>query len=224
MGDRGAVEDDRLVFSRSEAFELRAGRNTDLQLVDAVVERQVGGEFMLSGGEAADHDGFDVLLVRLRAGDPAPLALVITRIQVESAHARRWHGRHGDAGVHQIVAAVDRVRVGFEAHHHAGAVTAETPHRGGHPAFGFCRQPVKPALPLLSAPAAALHAPFCYVMPLGIRGNGGHLRFGRGLGRGGLGEQRGAEEKGEKNGCFHGLSFWDSAREGATGRQIVVEV
>ena len=192
--DRGAVEDDRLVFSRSEALELRTGWHADLQLLDAVVKRQVGGEFVLAWGQSADHHGFDMLLVRLRAGDPAPLALFITRVQVQPAHARRRHGWHRDACVHKIVAAVDGVRVRLEAHHHARAVTAKAPNGGRHRLLRLGRKTIKPALPLLIPPATAFHAPFCYVVPLCIRRNGGHLRFGRGLGRGGLSEQRAADE------------------------------
>ena len=158
---------------------------------------------MLAGSQIADHDGFHVLLIRLWARDPAPLAFFITSIQIEAAHTRGRHRRKGQIGLREVVAAVNRLRIGFEAHHHACRITTQAPNGRCDGFLSLGRQTIKPAQTLLIAPSAAFHAPARHILPLRIRRHGRAFRFGRSFGRLRDGERR-DEEREEGNGqWFH---------------------
>lgn len=127
VGDAGAVEDDGLFFAWCEALEVSACGDADFEELDAVVERQVGGEFAFAGGNVFDDEGIHLLGIGFGHVDPFPFAVSVAGIEIDAADSGGGHVSHGKVFVGDAVIDVKRGGVGFESSHHAGAVATESP-------------------------------------------------------------------------------------------------
>ena len=93
VGDAGAVENDGLL-PRGQSLELAAFGHADVQELDAVVERQIGGVFALARGQTFDDLRLHFLGGGLRDHDPLPFAVGIAGVKIDAADAGGRHVRH----------------------------------------------------------------------------------------------------------------------------------